>query len=228
MAFFRFPHTPHLVWLGADAPRDDKVLSPAAAAELLQGVVRIEEKIDGANLGLSFGSDGEMRLQSRGTLLARETSHPQFKPLFRWAEARRHGLSLALSDALILFGEWCYARHTIHYTRLPDWFLAFDVFDKAQQRFWSAPRRDELVHQIGLAAVPPIALGHFSLGDMERYLGISKVGDTPAEGIYIRQDEGPFLKARAKVVRPEFNQSIITHWSARNLGTNVLASGASW
>ncbi|MGV3590570.1 MAG: DNA ligase, partial [Gammaproteobacteria bacterium] len=26
--FFRFPHTPHIAWLGAGMPRDDKVLAP--------------------------------------------------------------------------------------------------------------------------------------------------------------------------------------------------------
>jgi len=40
--FFRFPHTPHLAWLGRGTPRDDKVLSPADAAGLLAGDVVIE------------------------------------------------------------------------------------------------------------------------------------------------------------------------------------------
>ena len=33
--FFRFPHTPHLAWLGDGVPRDDKVLSDAEAEALL-------------------------------------------------------------------------------------------------------------------------------------------------------------------------------------------------
>ena len=49
-AFFRFPHTPHIAWLAPGVPRDDKVLSPADAAEVLAGEVVVEEKLDGANL----------------------------------------------------------------------------------------------------------------------------------------------------------------------------------
>ena len=56
--FFRFPHTPHIAWLATGAPRDDKVLSPAEAEDLLSGPVVLEEKLDGANLGFSVSPDG--------------------------------------------------------------------------------------------------------------------------------------------------------------------------
>ena len=56
--FFRFPHTPHIAWLATGAPRDDKVLSPDEAHELLAGEVVLEEKLDGANLGFSVSPDG--------------------------------------------------------------------------------------------------------------------------------------------------------------------------
>ena len=67
--FFRFPHTPHLAWLGSGTPRDDKVLSPAEAQMLLEEEVVIEEKLDGANLGLSIGPDGAPQAQNRGQYL---------------------------------------------------------------------------------------------------------------------------------------------------------------
>jgi hypothetical protein len=57
MDFYRFPHTPHLSWLGEGTPRDDKVLPPTEAKALLAGEVVVEEKRDGANPGLSLGSD---------------------------------------------------------------------------------------------------------------------------------------------------------------------------
>ena len=64
--FFRFPHTPHIAWLASGSPRDDKVLSLEDAEILLAGEVVIEEKIDGANLGFSIGSDGLLCVQNRG------------------------------------------------------------------------------------------------------------------------------------------------------------------
>jgi ATP-dependent RNA circularization protein (DNA/RNA ligase family) len=68
--FFRFPTTPHLAWLAKDGmPRDDKVLSPTEAQALLSGDVVVEEKLDGANLGLSLSSDGTVLAQNRGQYL---------------------------------------------------------------------------------------------------------------------------------------------------------------
>ena len=48
-AFFRFPRTPHIAWLGEGKPRDDKVLAPHEVQELLAHDLVVEEKADGAS-----------------------------------------------------------------------------------------------------------------------------------------------------------------------------------
>lgn len=224
--FFRFPHTPHLAWLGAGQPRDDKVLSPEEASAILTDEVLVEEKVDGANLGLSVDEDGEVRAQNRGTYLNLDAPHGQFKPLRRWIDARRHQIADALYPDLMLFGEWCYAVHSVQYLRLPDWFLAFDVYDRGVGEFWSAARRDALVGGLGLALVPRLGAGRFDLRGLTALLGRSQLSDGPAEGLYIRRDEGDRLVARAKLVRREFVQAIDEHWSRRALQTNTLVSNA--
>ncbi len=50
--FFRFPHTPHIAWLGNDVPRDDKVLAPDDVRSLLSDTFVVVEKLDGSNLGI--------------------------------------------------------------------------------------------------------------------------------------------------------------------------------
>ena len=35
-----------------------------------------------------------------------------------------------LDQDTILFGEWLYAKHSISYNNLPDYFLAFDLYNK--------------------------------------------------------------------------------------------------
>jgi len=66
MTFVRFPSTAHLA---VDEParcvRADKVLSPEQAEDLLSDAVRVEEKVDGDNLGISVQA-GELRVQHRG------------------------------------------------------------------------------------------------------------------------------------------------------------------
>ena len=221
--FVRFPKTPHLVWLGAGKPRDDKVLSSVGAEDLLSHAVVVEEKLDGANLGISVGSDLVPRVQNRGAYVSLESAHPQFKPLRHWLSARRQSLIDALTPEMILFGEWCYAKHSIQYTRLPDWFVAFDVYDHGAGKFWSAERRDALVLEIGLAVVPRLGQGKFDLEDMKRLLGRSRFADGPAEGLYIRWDCGGYLEQRAKLVRAEFTQAIGEHWTRASIRPNHLA-----
>jgi ATP-dependent RNA circularization protein (DNA/RNA ligase family) len=223
-AFLRFPHTPHLAWLAPGQPRDDKVLSASEAHALLAGDVVVEEKVDGANLGFSVDESGTVRAQNRGSYVDREQAQPQFKTLSRWLQTHEDDLAEALFPNLMLFGEWCYAVHSLTYTRLPDWFLAFDVYDRGTGRFWSTSRRDELVAKLGLSLVPQIAKGRFDIAGVLGLLGESRFGDGPAEGVYVRREDEEHLVARAKLVRPEFVQAIGEHWSRRRLRTNRLGS----
>lgn len=221
--FFRFPHTPHLTWLGEGQPRGDKVLCPREAEELLAHELLVEEKVDGANVGLSVDEQGRVRAQSRGSYLERGRGHAQFKPLFRWLQPREAELAEALSAGLMLFGEWCYAVHSVRYTRLPDWLLVFDVYDRARGAFWSAARRDELAAKLGLATVPRLGAGRFSLAELRALLGSSQLTERTPEGLYVRRDVDGELVARAKLVRAEFVQAIDEHWSRRTLEINALA-----
>ena len=218
--FLRFPRTPHLAWLADGQPRGDKLLAPHEVAELLSHEVVVEEKLDGANIGISIGADGDVRVQNRGAFLTWDALHPQFRPLRQWIAMRRYRLSDALGAGLILFGEWCYAKHSVHYTRLPDWFIAFDVYDRAARQFWSVDRRNVLARELEVTAVPEVARGTFDLPGIKALLGPSHFADEPAEGLYVRWDERGVLERRAKLVRAEFTQAIDEHWSAGGMVAN--------
>jgi len=221
--FFRFPHTPHLTWLGRAPPRGDKVMEPHEASQLLAGQIVVEEKVDGANLGFS-SEGGTLQAQNRGGYLDLDTPQGQWKPLKRWLQPLRHELAEALTPDLMLFGEWCYAVHSIQYTRLPSYFLAFDVYDRAQGTFWSVDRRNELTRRLGIATVPELGRGRYTLGELKSLLAESRLADVPAEGLYVRRESGGLLSSRAKLVRAEFVQAIEEHWSRRALRTNRLVS----
>ena len=118
--FFRFPRTPHIAWLGTGAPRDDKLLSPRESEVLLASKVVVEEKLDGANLGISPGPDGQLRAQNRGQYLEAPFTG-QFSRLQGWLSQHGYDLTDRLEPGLILFGEWCTARHSLDYDKLPDW-----------------------------------------------------------------------------------------------------------
>lgn len=224
-SFFKFPRTPHLFTLPGASARGDRVLEPAEARRLLRLPAAVEEKVDGANLGFSLGPDGRVRAQSRGHFLRPGTSG-QWQPLWRWLAQREDALREALATNLILYGEWCYARHTLAYDALPDWFMAFDVFDRETSRFWAQARRDALLDAVSLAKVPLLAEGIFNERSVLELLGRSRLSTSPAEGVYLRWEEGDRLTARAKVVRPGWLPAGDEHWAKRKLETNRLVSGA--
>ncbi len=224
-SFFRYPHTPHLAWLGETLPRDDKVLSRAEAEALLSGPVTVEEKLDGANLGLSIGEDGGLRTQNRGQYLYAPYAG-QFARLAGWVAQHGHDLLGQLRPGLILFGEWVAARHSVSYTGLPDWFVAFDMYDVAEGEFWSTRRRDAFAEQIGLSVTPCLIHGRTTLPALEALArqGTSLFGGAPLEGLVVRHDAGWLNERRAKLVRPGFTQAIGDHWRRRTLEWNRIGS----
>lgn len=225
--FFRFPHTPHIAWLGEGEPRDDKVLSKSEAEGFFAHAVILEEKVDGANLGFSVGSDGEVRAQNRGQYLHRPFTG-QFARLNEWLAIHEEALFEALGESLMLFGEWVAAVHSLEYPCLPDYFLVFDVYDRKTRRFWSTTRRNALVSQLGLRPIHQLGMGHYRLSSLKQMIATipSDYREGVCEGIYFRHEDKDWLIARAKLVHPDFTQSIGEHWRSRSLRWNALVADA--
>ncbi len=219
--FFKFPSTPHLATLPGVDVRDDKVLTESERDAFLTHEVTVEEKVDGANLGISFDRDGNIRAQNRGAYLYLPGAG-QWKKLGEWLALRTDVLFDHLSDQYILFGEWCYAQHSIFYENLPDWFLAFDVYDREADRFLATAHRDRLLGEMNLSKVPDMARGRFAYSDIQEFLSPSKLTNRPAEGIYLRIDNADWLEQRAKLVRPAFVQAVEQHWSRSAIRPNRL------
>jgi len=113
----------------------------------------------------------------------------QWRQLENWA-SQHPGLYQVLTPDTTLFGEWLYARHSIHYTQLPDLFLAFDIYDKKKGRFLSRESRDRLLEGTGIHTVPLLGHGKLSRNDYDELLKTrSAFHDGFVEGIYVRIDE---------------------------------------
>ena len=219
--FFRFPHTPHIDWLGDGMPRDDKVLTEPEIEALLAQPIRVEEKLDGANLGISLRATGELRAQNRGQYLL-EPFAGQFSRLNSWLGQHQYALCDNLQSDWIVFGEWGAARHSLDYDNLPDWFVVFDVYDRTEQKFWSCARRNALAEKLGLAVVPTLYQGAATLPELKELLAhaSSRYREGNPEGIVMRQDSELWCEARAKLVRADFAQSIEEHWRSRAIEWN--------
>lgn len=233
---YKYPRTRHIEGSGLQAD-DDPVTAPWA--ELAGGHLVVEEKMDGANCGVSFGRDGRLRLQSRGHYLTGGPRERQFDLLKGWASAHAVGLWDLLGDRYVLYGEWCYGKHSIFYTDLPHYLLEFDILDTHEGVFLSTERRAAMLRATPFVAsvkvlhaglLPSLAAlhalvdpSHFIAADHRAQLAhaAAESGLDPAqalaetdpsglmEGLYIKVESGGAVTGRYKYVRRGFLQTVL-------------------
>jgi hypothetical protein len=209
--FVKYPRTPHL--FGSRGTDDDKHLGEAESLRVVSNEsLIVEEKVDGTNVGIHFTTDGKMALQCRGHLIT-EGMHTQYDLFKQWAVVKRPVLEERIGDQFILFGEWVYARHSIHYRRLPHYFFEFDIYDKEAIMFLSLDRRMDLLEGAGIQTVPVLHRGAADRERLESLIGpslfdsrfenpITRRTDEIMEGLYLRTEAGGIVTGRAKMVRP--------------------------
>src|SRR5262245_32749469 len=170
--FVKYPRTPHL--FGSRGTADDKHLGEAESLRFLaEESLIIEEKLDGTNVGIHFSSSGTMLLQCRGHLIT-EGMHPQYDLFKQWAAVKRSVLEEILQDRFILFGEWLYAKHSVHYRRLAHYFFEFDIYDNVSGDFLSLERRLALLEGTGLHTVPVLHTGALDRKRLPALIGPSR------------------------------------------------------
>lgn len=225
----KYPRTRHIE--GSGLQKGDADLETVPFALLRGKPLVVEEKLDGANVGISFDAHGEMRLQCRGHYLTGGPGEAQFSLLKPWASAHREWLRGRLGTRFICYGEWLYARHTVAYDALPHFFFEFDILDTETGDFLSTPRRHALLAGGPVVSVPVLKTAAFTqLGELTRLVGPSlyKSDGGLAEGLYVKWEADGRVVGRYKWVRPEFVSAILesgTHWKDRPLEPNTLAEG---
>ncbi|XP_057295836.1 uncharacterized protein LOC130624275 [Hydractinia symbiolongicarpus] len=230
--YFKFPRTRHVFDAGGNGvSRDDLIMSEKERKAFLQGKkIIVEEKIDGANLGISINRNHEILTQNRAHYI-NSSSHRQFGALDSWVSKHSADLHQILQPGKhILFGEWMVAKHSIHYVTLPDYFLAFDIYDKQERRFLSVQNRNELLASTEISTVRYIS-SEENL-DEDKLLKLletkSQFYDGFVEGLVLRIDEdetgvSDVFSKRAKVVRPDFLQQIEEQWTKQKYVKNRMA-----
>ncbi len=144
----KYPRTRHVK--GSRFQADDHDLEAIPWKDVSGRHIVVEEKLDGANVGISFSSDGELLLQSRGHFLRGGPREKQFEVFKQWASVHRSTLDAILGTNYIMYGEWLAAKHTMFYDALPSYFMEFDVFDKERQEFLDTPKRKALGNELRL------------------------------------------------------------------------------
>ncbi|HEY4355759.1 MAG TPA: RNA ligase family protein [Acidobacteriaceae bacterium] len=221
----KFPRTPHLE--GSRTQPGDEDVPIVSPRDLRGRFLVVEEKVDGANSGISFDTNGTLILQCRGHVLSGGPRERQFDLFKRWANHHRAALWQVLGTRYVMYGEWLYARHTIRYDQLPHYFLEFDLLDTETEEFLGTDRRRNVLGGAPIVSAPVLGSGNFDR--LEHLLGPSQCASTERmEGLYIKWEEHGTVRGRYKFVRSSFLQAVEDqgeHWMDRPIEPNTLRDG---
>lgn len=228
---FKYPRTRHIE--GSRCQPGDEDLESERFAVLKDCHVVVEEKVDGANAGISFDRDGTLKLQSRGHYLTGGAREKHFTLFKQWAQTYAVDFFERVGDRYIIFGEWLYAKHTMFYNQLPHYFMEFDIFDTETSTFLDTPSRAELLKGLPIFSVRVLHSGrirtHAELTGMigpsafiseghldelksacvSRGLNVDRAmketdPETTMEGLYIKVERDGIVAERYKYVRASF------------------------
>ena len=232
----KYPRTHHLE--GSRLQPGDEDSQSVPFADLAGRFLVIEEKLDGANAGISFDEAGRLWLQSRGHFLTGGSREKHFDLFKRWAYTHADALRAVLGRRFVLYGEWLYAKHTVFYDRLPHYFLEFDILDTETGTFLATNERRALLAGKPVASVPVLRTGPCrDLAEVTALLGpslyksptwrerltaaIAARGLDPEqswketdpsdlmEGLYVKVEEGGRVVERYKFIRASFLTTVL-------------------
>lgn len=203
----KYPRTPHLPF-SPGGTRDDRRLSDVS--NLVGDPVVITEKLDGSNLCMT-----------REHVFARSHQVAPAHPSFDAAKALHAQIRWMIPEGLSVFGEWCYAVHSITYEEGVPFFSVFGVRDDTTDTWLSWEDVEALAAKLGLPTAPVLFRGIIEteqelirlVEDLSKEK--SEYGST-REGIVVRIAMAfaadVFDTSVAKWVRPDHVQDS-EHWS---------------
>ncbi len=237
LELFRYPRTPHLE--GSRLQEGDHGHDHVPYRDLRGLRLVVEEKLDGANTGISFSPAGDLLLQSRGHYLVGGGRERQFNFIKAWAQAHAGWLLQRLEDRYVMYGETLSKKHSVFYDALPHHFFEFDVFDRRARAFLSTAARRELLAGGPVLSVPVLydGLAPARLADLKALLrpSLAKTArwrdafeatvrregldlalawrqcdkSDLSEGLYIKVEADGRTLGRYKWVRADFVQAIL-------------------
>jgi len=235
---FDFPRTKHLPW-EANTSRDDLIASEDEIKQALSSCdsLQIEEKVDGANLGVAFDEQDQPIARNRNHFLrksfsAKTPAKMQFSSLWTWMYQRKalfESLAQLLGERVVVYGEWLFACHSIKYNALPDVFLAYDVWIPSERHFIDSISAREALQKSGFSVVHGL-LCTKTIPNLEQFKSIV-ISHREGKSAYsaIDQREGAYIKlcrenaliARYKIVSKSFQPG--SRWDSRSIMKNSFA-----
>ena len=224
-----FPRTRHLPYK-PNASANDVIALESEAAVVFEQQVLVEEKIDGASIGIAI-EDNHFLIRNRNHIVNKgfvknTPAKKQFTSVWNWTVENRSKFDQIMEQGpYSVYGEWMVGRHGMKYDRLPDWFIAYDVYDQEQQHFLGYNIARPLLTECGFCVPARIYSGNFIVNS-EGFYGLmtewnSAWADEKMEGIYIRVGE-EIVTHRFKMVRSDFERNVPQFGGNRKLIKNQV------
>lgn len=209
---YHFPFSP-------GAQNDDKI--SFTFDKLISQPIIITEKMDGSNTSLE--ADG---------CFARTHSGPPTHASFDGLKALHGQVKYKIPQDVQLFGEWCFAKHSIEYSELPGYFMLFNVREFiGGQAFWMSWGEVKLwAEEIGVPTVPVLFEGQvnyeYQLRELiETFMNQPSVCGGIREGVVVRIaqefSDNNFSESVMKCVRANHIQTT-EHWKNQEIIRNKL------
>ena len=183
----------------------------------------VQEKIDGANCGVSWNDGPILRnrehILSKGYSKIKTPAKKQFTSAWNWVHDHEDDIkevSKLWESPITIFGEWMYAKHSIYYDKLPDMFIAYDIWSVEDKKFLSPELVKNLLNETNIKYIRADKKIFKSINEIvvesERK---SDYRDGIVEGIVVKTSSGFFCKDFFKVInrhfsrREDFNDELI-------------------
>lgn len=161
-------------------------LGHAAVAQLLDGPVIVEEKVDGSQISFGIDTEGTLHIKSKGAVIHPEAPNGMFKA----------GVGVILGLAPLLTPGWTYRgeylskpkHNTLAYDRIPEnHIIIFDI-EKGYYEYLSPSYKLVEATRLGLEVVPVLYNGMVT--DKEAFQGLletmSVLGGQKVEGVVVK------------------------------------------
>lgn len=211
----KYPRTYHLPW-SPGCSKDDKRAKNVDS--LIGKKVVITEKVDGSNTCMT-----------RDACFSRSHSGPPTHASFDGFKAMHASMRFIIPEGYQVFGEWCYALHSIEYDSLPSYFLVFGIRDRDTWLSWDDVY--EFTKDNGLHTAP--VLFRDVIKDVKHLFELTTIkSNEPSfigharEGVVVRLydsfHDDDFSKSVMKWVRKDHVQTD-EHWKDQVIVKNKLA-----
>ncbi|EGR3229453.1 RNA ligase family protein [Vibrio parahaemolyticus] len=178
--------------------------------------------MDGEEVCVSIKKDGQCTTFTSDYIHARSAEMNSHESS-TWVKQLHAKIRYMMNPNHRICGENLYAKHSIHYKNLPDYFMCFNTWDRDTNMCHSWDETVEICESLGLTTVEVVYRGIF---DMDKIKAIfQNLDKEKEEGIVVRLARGfhydEFQKCVMKAVRKGHVQTD-QHWSHQKVVPNEL------